>query len=108
MLSTLLSQVFSESAMVVWIPWVASALLTLAGYIFKGKLDAKADLFHAGLQAAALAMAAIAPHTQTTADDKIAFGLKVLAGHFEASGQTLAPVDAEKAKALFAAMHGAT
>lgn len=107
MLTTLLIQVFSESAMIVWLPWFASAMVFVAGLLFKGRLDSKSALLHAGLSIASAAMNTIAPKTANTVDDKVAFGLKTLNDYFNAHGQTLQPVDEAKAKALFVALHPA-
>lgn len=86
---------------------VGAVLLFFFRAIFKDRAEAKEKLFKTGVEVAYNIVNDIAARTQNKVDDKIALGLKALKDFMALNGQSVSPVDEEKAKLLFQAMHGA-
>jgi hypothetical protein len=86
---------------------LGAVLLFFFRAVFKDKADAKEKLFKTGVEVAYNIVNDVAARTQNKVDDKIALGLKALKDFMALNGQSVSPVDEEKAKLLFQAMHGA-
>lgn len=87
---------------------VGSVLLFFFRAIFKDRAEAKERLFKTAVEVAYNVVNDIASRTDNKVDDKVALGLKALKDFMALNGQPVSPVDEEKAKLLFQAMHGAT
>lgn len=86
---------------------IGSILLFFFRAIFKDRAEAKEKLFKTGVEVAYNIVNDIAARTDNKIDDKVALGLKALKDFMSLNGQAVSPVDEEKAKLLFQAMHGA-
>lgn len=89
---------------------VGSLLVSGLGFlmraIFKDKAAKAESNFASGVKIAYNLVNEVARLTPNKVDDKIALGLKFLDETLNQKGQPLKPVDVERAKALFKAMHG--
>ncbi len=84
---------------------VATVGLTLARLLIKSKQWE--SIFRAGVPIAFNIVNDIAARTDNKIDDKVALGLGALNDWLRANGQSeMKPVDVEKAKLLFSALHG--
>lgn len=87
---------------------VGSILLFFFRAVFKDRAEAKERLFKTAVEVAYNVVNDISARTDNKVDDKVALGLKALRDFMSLNGQSVSPVDEEKAKLLFQAMHGST
>lgn len=101
------SDLFTDQNLAMITSIVVPAILALIGWLFKSKRDRAEAVFRTGVDIAYQAVNDVSKVTPNTVDDKIALGLGFLREWLAAHKQTLDPVNEEKAKLLFKAMHGA-
>jgi hypothetical protein len=83
------------------------ATLFLIRHILKDRADKAEARFKAAVEIAYNVVNEASRLTKTTADDKVALGLKALKDYLATHGQDVTQADEERAKLLFTAMHGA-
>lgn len=96
----------SDEVLKLVIPGLALGVGYLLRLIFKDKAAAKSKLFEMGVGIAYNIVNDLAARSPNKVDDKVALALGFLAEYLKTNGQEMTDADAEKAKLLFAAMHG--
>ena len=102
----MISTLFSPQVVTVIGSLLAAAMTSFFHAWFKEKSGKAESNFLLGVQIAYLAVNEVAKRTPNEVDDKVALGLRILGEHLAKSNQALSAADAERAKALFSAMHG--
>ena len=98
-----LSNFLTQEALSLVASLLASVVVAVCTYAFSNRASKAESNFLLGVQIAYSAVNEIAKRTPNLADDKAALGLKLLAEHL---ARRISPAEEEKARKLFAALHG--
>ena len=104
-LQSLLAVLLTPEVLAILGPLVVGLVLKILRGIWKEKAADREKLVSFGIEIAYACVAEVAKRTQNKVDDKVAMGLDYLRKWLNANGEELRPVDEEKAKLLFQAMH---